>query len=228
MSAPPTSPKKSVLSVATILLAAGSSSRLGQPKQLLPFGETTLLRYAAKTALAAALGPVIVVLGAVEKQCRETLSGLPVTIVSNSNWEEGMGSSIATGMRAVGKILHRAVIIMLCDQPAITARLLRSLAEHQRSVGKSIVASHHGDNLGPPALFTADHFPQLRLLRGRHGARSLFQNQPDLSSLACPEAALDIDTENDLAFLSLASGEDKARQSGDCAHSALGTVIRGD
>lgn len=90
---------------------------------------------------------------------------------------------------------------MLCDQPAITPVMLRSLEEHQKTTGKSIVASQHGGTLGPPALFTADHFPQLRLLHGRHGAKSLFQNQPDLTSLACPEAAWDIDTEHDLALL---------------------------
>jgi molybdenum cofactor cytidylyltransferase len=190
-----------VLPVATILLAAGSSSRLGQPKQLLPFGGSTLLRHAAETALAATLGPVIVVLGAREKECRERLFGLPLTIVANPKWKEGMGSSISTGMQAVGETSHRAAIIMLCDQPAITPGVLRSLEEHQRTAGKSIVASQAGDILGPPALFTADYFPQLRLLRGRNGAKSLFQNQPDLSCLACPEAALDIDTEDDLASL---------------------------
>jgi molybdenum cofactor cytidylyltransferase len=194
-----------VLPIATILLAAGSSSRLGQPKQLLPFGRSTLLRHAAETALAATFGPVIVVLGAGEAGCRETLFGLPLTIVVNRTWQEGMGSSIAIGMQAVGESSHRAAIIMLCDQPAITPGVLRALEEQQRTTGKSIVASQSGGTLGPPALFTANYFPQLRLLRGQKGAKSLFQNQADLSSLACPEAALDIDTENDLATLPAAN-----------------------
>jgi molybdenum cofactor cytidylyltransferase len=189
-----------VLPVATILLAAGNSSRLGQPKQLLPFGRSTLLRHSAETALAAALGPVIVVLGAVEERCRRTLFGLPVIIRANLAWQEGMGSSIATGMQAVRESEHRAAIIMLCDQPAITSSVLRALAEHQRATGKSIVATQYDGTLGPPVLFSADHFPQLRLLNGREGAKSLFQNQPDLGSVTCPEAALDIDTEKDLVF----------------------------
>lgn len=189
------------LPVATILLAAGNSNRLGQPKQLLPFGRSTLLRHAAETALAAALGPVIVVLGAVEKRCRETLFGLPVTIIANPGWQEGMGSSIAVGMQTIGETSHRAAIIMLCDQPAITPGVLRSLAQHQRSTGQSIVASQYGGTLGPPTLFTAEHFSQLRLLRGDRGAKPLFENRPGLSSVACPEAALDIDTEDDLASL---------------------------
>lgn len=190
-----------MLSVAIILLAAGNSSRLGRPKQLLPFGESTLLRHAAETALASTLGPVLVVLGAVEEKCRETLCGLPVTIITNPAWHEGMGRSIAAGMQAVRESEHRATIIMLCDQPAITPDMLRSLAEHQRATGQAIVATQSGESLGPPALFTAPHFPQLRLLHGPQGARTLFQNQPALATISIPDAALDIDTEEDVARL---------------------------
>jgi molybdenum cofactor cytidylyltransferase len=192
-----------MLPVATILLAAGGSSRLGQPKQLLRFGNSTLLRHAAETALAANLGPVIVVLGAVEEKCRATLAGLPATILTNPAWEEGMGSSIAMGMQAVDDASHRAVIVMLCDQPAVTPAMLRALEHHQCSTGAPIVASDSAGVLGPPAFFCANHFAGLRRLRGHQGAKSLFQNQAVLSSLACPEAALDIDSENDLVFLSL-------------------------
>lgn len=187
--------------VAIILLAAGNSARLGQPKQLLPFGRTTLLRHAAETAVAASLGPVIVVVGAVEERCRQALLGLPVMIVANPAWEDGMGGSIAAGMSAIDETSHRAAIIMLCDQPAITPVMLRSLEEHQRTTGKSLVASQYGGTLGPPAFFTADYFPRLRLLHGREGAKSLFQDQSDLSSLARPEAAFDIDIEDDLPAL---------------------------
>jgi molybdenum cofactor cytidylyltransferase len=197
-----------VLPVATILLAAGNSSRLGRPKQLLPFGRSTLLRHAAETAIAAALGPVTVVLGAVEQPCRDTLSGLPITIVVNAAWQEGMGTSIARAMQGIGETSHRAALIMLCDQPAITPGVLRSLDQHQRTTGKSIVASQWDATLGPPALFTAEHFPQLRLLQGHQGARSLFQNPAILSSLVCPEAALDIDVEEDLPSLRLLAGEE--------------------
>jgi molybdenum cofactor cytidylyltransferase len=190
-----------VLPIAIILLAAGSSSRLGRPKQLLHYGQSTLLRHAAETGLATALGPVIVVLGAAEERCRETLCGLPVTIVANPAWQEGMGSSIATGMQILDETSHGAVIIMLCDQPAITPAMLRSLEQYQRTTGKSIVASRCGETLGPPALFAARHFPQLRLLHGAQGARSLLQREADVYSLVCPEAGLDIDTEHDLALL---------------------------
>jgi molybdenum cofactor cytidylyltransferase len=188
-----------VLPVAIILLAAGDSSRLGRPKQLLSYGSGTLLRHAAEVALAAALGPVIVVLGAVEESCRETLLGLPVTIVSNPVWREGMGGSIAAGMQAVDETSYRAVIIMLCDQPAVTSEVLLSLDGRHRTTGKSLIASQYKDTLGPPALFAARHFPQLRRLHGAQGAKSLFQNHPDPGCITFPDAAWDIDTEDDLA-----------------------------
>jgi molybdenum cofactor cytidylyltransferase len=190
-----------MLSTAVILLAAGCSSRLGRPKQLLSYGKHTLLRHAADTAVAARLGPVIIVLGAVEDECRAEVAGLPVTTVSNPTWEEGMGSSIAVGARHLDEARCRAAIIMLCDQPGITPAMLCALASDHCRTGKSMVASSCERVLGPPALFAAQHFPQLRSLRGSEGARSLFQNAADISSVACPEAAWDIDTEADAAAL---------------------------
>jgi molybdenum cofactor cytidylyltransferase len=187
--------------IATILLAAGDSSRLGRPKQLVPFGEGTLLRHAAQTALAAELGPVIVVLGAVEDQCRNALVGLPLTILVNSNWSEGMGTSIAAGMQGVSETSERGVIVALCDQPAITPAHLRSLAETQRSSGKSIIASRYAGTLGPPAFFASSRFSQLRLLKGPHGAKVLFQDSAQLTVVDCMEGAFDIDTEADVARL---------------------------
>jgi molybdenum cofactor cytidylyltransferase len=193
------SPSGVELPLATILLAGGNSSRLGQPKQLVPFGESTLLRHAAETTLAAGLGPVIVVLGAVDERCRETLADLPLTILVNSKWQEGMGTSISVGMKPVTETSNRGVIVMLCDQPAITPAHLRGLDEQGRATGKSIVASRYNGILGPPALFTAVHFSDLRQLQGAHGAKDLFRGQPNLGVVDCPEAALDIDTEADLA-----------------------------
>jgi molybdenum cofactor cytidylyltransferase len=188
-----------MLPTAIILLAAGCSSRLGRPKQLLPYGKHTLLRHAADTAVSAGLGPVMVVLGAVEDKCRAELSGLPVTIVCNPAWNEGMGGSIAVAARQLDEAQCRAVIVMLCDQPGVTAGVLCALARYHRHMDRSIVASRCDSILGPPALFAARHFSQLRRLRGSEGARSLFQTEPGTSSLVCPEAAWDIDTEADAA-----------------------------
>ncbi len=191
-----------MLSIPTILLAAGESKRLGHPKQLLPWGGSTLLRHTAETALASALGPVIVTLGAVELPCRQALYGLPVAVVTNPHWQEGMGGSIAAGMQLVTETLHRAVIILLCDQPAITPANLRALAQHQLASEASVVPCRFGPSLGPPVLFTSSHFSELRLLHGPQGARHLFQHAEAMqNAFPCAEAAWDIDTEGDLAAL---------------------------
>jgi molybdenum cofactor cytidylyltransferase len=173
---------------------------------LLPFRGKTLLRHAAETALAAQLGPVIVVLGFEDAACREALHGLPLTIVENSRWREGMGGSIAAGLQAIDESTHRAVIVMLCDQSAVTSEVLHTLDAEQRTTGKSIVASGYGGTVGPPALFTSDRFPELRALSGHHGAKSLFQDAAELSVVDCPEAALDIDLPADLARLADQAG----------------------
>jgi molybdenum cofactor cytidylyltransferase len=183
-----------------ILLAAGGSTRLGRPKQLLPWENGTLLRHAAITAVDSSLGPVVAVLGDAEEKCRATLTCLPVRTAVNSAWREGMGGSIFTGMNAFRNDGLSRVLIMLCDQPGVTAAALRALSEHQRSTGAQIVASRYSGTLGPPALFASALFPRLLGLRGPAGAKSLFGGT-DVESLPLPEAALDIDTPADLETL---------------------------
>jgi CTP:molybdopterin cytidylyltransferase MocA len=184
------------LPIATLVLAAGCSSRLGRPKQLLPYAGVTLLRHAALTALEAALGPVIVVLGCHEAECRECLAGLPVRVLSNPRFPEGMGSSLACGMQAVNEAEQRAVLVTLCDQPCVTSGDLRALAA--RLADGTIAASSYHDVVGPPALFAATHFARLRALHGTQGARALFRDQADLIKVPCERAAFDVDVESDV------------------------------
>jgi molybdenum cofactor cytidylyltransferase len=180
-----------------ILLAAGGSTRMGRPKQLLPWENGTLLRHAALTALDSCLGPVTVVLGALQEDCRRTLACLSVRVTVNEAWREGMGGSIAAGMDAFyGDDLSR-VLIMVCDQPGVTPGALRALSDHQQCTGAKITASRYSGTLGPPALFTAALFPRLLGLYGPAGAKSLFDD-PDVESLPLPQAAFDIDTPEDL------------------------------
>lgn len=180
-----------------LLLAAGSSTRLGRPKQLLSWGTTTLLRHSAETALAAELGPVIVVLGAVDEPCREALRELPVRVVGNPLWEEGMGSSIAAGMASISEADAEGVLIALADQPAVTAETMRGLAKAFRRGESSMVASAYAGTHGPPAVFAARMFGRLRGLSGKAGAKALFADG-EVTGVPCPEAELDIDTEADL------------------------------
>jgi molybdenum cofactor cytidylyltransferase len=188
-----------------ILLAAGGSARLGRPKQLLEFRGQPLLRHAAETALASQCRPVVVVLGAEAEACADVLNGLPVRIVINADWNEGLSSSIRAGIAALEseKLAVSAAILCVADQPHLTAPLLNSLIETHRATGKKIIAAQYAGVPGPPALFCASLFDQLKTLSGDEGARRVLLANPDTVALVpFPEGSLDIDTAADYAQLS--------------------------
>lgn len=180
-----------------VLIAAGESSRLGTPKQLLPWGGHTLIRHAALTALKAALGPVVVVLGAHEQGCRVALDGMPLEISHNPDWLSGMGCSIATGVRALQGNSLEAVIVMLCDQPFVNAASLRDLDSEWRRGGCEVVASSSQGVIGSPALFSSNRFECLLALAGHQGAKSILHRESNLRCIECPQAAIDVDTPED-------------------------------
>ncbi len=181
-----------------IVLAAGSSSRLGQPKQLVPWKGIPLIRHSAITAISANLGPVTLVLGAVVEPCHHALENLEITIAENSAWESGMGSSIACGMRSFTSHDLENVIITLCDLPLVTPEIYRNLLALRRSEKTEVIASHHGTAYAPPILFSENRFPLLKTLTGPEGARSLLKNENSITSMHCPEAKADVDTPADL------------------------------
>ena len=179
---------------ALIILAAGASTRLGRPKQLLPFRGRSLLRHAAETALASVCRPVVVVLGAGAEQLRSELTALPVTL--NPAWAEGMASSIRAGLGTVTSEANEpdSVVIMLCDQPLITAATLDQLVKVHRTENRGIVACEYEDTLGVPALFSRKYFPELAGLAGDQGARKIIvKHNNNLSRIPAPEAAFDVD-----------------------------------
>ena len=186
-----------------IVLAAGESSRMGQPKQLLPFRGSTLLRHAVETALAAALGPVVVVLGAEAERCRAELEGLAVHVVINAGWKTGMSGSIRAGVEELDRIEVECegVLIVLHDQPAISAARLGELVSG-RQPGDLAVGSVYDDALGVPAFFARDLFGELGRLAGRAGARGLLEaHAAQVRRFSMPEARHDIDTPADYARL---------------------------
>jgi molybdenum cofactor cytidylyltransferase len=190
--------------IALILLAAGASTRLGRPKQLLPFRGRSLLRHAAETALASVCRPVAVVLGASADRLQMELTALPVTVALNPAWAEGMAKSIRAGLKAVSSETAGAdaVVIMLCDQPLITAGMLDRLVSVHRLEGRGIVASDYEGVLGAPALFSRKYYPELGVLEGNEGARRIIvKHEDDLARISLPEAAFDVDRMEEAARL---------------------------
>jgi molybdenum cofactor cytidylyltransferase len=180
--------------IAVVLLAAGGSSRLGSPKQLLVHQGKTLLRRAAEEACGSSCKEVVVVIGREPEKMRAELEGLTVRIVENPQWAEGMGTSISAGFTGLEA---DAAIIMLCDQPRVTLRDLDVLAAAYRVKKRSVVTATYAGVRGPPVLFAREHFDALRALEGDHGARRVIAAARDVEEIPMPYAAVDVDTEED-------------------------------
>ncbi|MHA3770224.1 nucleotidyltransferase family protein [Verrucomicrobiota bacterium sgz303538] len=186
--------------IGLILLAAGGSRRLGQPKQLLAFEGRTLLRRAAEAACGSICRPVVVVLGAEYERCTQELVGLPATIVLNPHWSEGMAGSIRIGLDfLIGHAPQTAAAVLcLCDQPHLTGAILDALVSTYIATAKPIIASEYDGVLGAPALFAASFFTDLRALRGEEGARRLFKRASDeVATVSFEGGKYDVDTLDD-------------------------------
>jgi molybdenum cofactor cytidylyltransferase len=188
-----------------VILAAGLSARLGTPKQTLVYEGKTLLRNSVETAVATGFRPVIVVLGANRTVMEKELSGVTgIRIINNKDWEEGMASSIRSGVETAIQMDPEldGLIIMVCDQPFVSTALLQTLFQTQQRSGMPVVACRYRDSPGVPALFHNSFFDKLLSLKGDKGARKLLKDQADLVSLVeFPEGETDIDTMNDFTEL---------------------------
>lgn len=180
-----------------VILAAGASSRLGRPKQLLPYLGKTLVEHAARTALASGATEVIVVVGAHAQEVRAKLAGLPIRVVTNREWEEGMASSIRCGFAALGPEI-RCAIVALCDQPRITPGLLRDLVARHVETSSPVVAASYDGVIGAPCAFSRELFPELLALTGDSGARELIRSSPEpVERVEFCGGNVDIDTTDD-------------------------------
>jgi molybdenum cofactor cytidylyltransferase len=189
-----------------IILAAGSSSRLGTPKQNLTYQGQTLLQRAIQTATASACSEkIVVVLGANEGMIRPNISDQVVHITYNSHWQEGMASSIRLGITELLKLEPNVTgaILMLCDQPFVDPLLIYQLTEKKAENNNGIIACAYRNTLGVPVLFDASYFPRLLMLQGKEGAKVLIKEfYYDVSPVAFPLGAIDIDTIDDYEELS--------------------------
>jgi molybdenum cofactor cytidylyltransferase len=185
---------------AGVILAAGGSSRLGQPKQLLDWHGEPLVRHVCKRALAAGLSPLVVVTGAGADQIRDALQGLRVNFAHNPAWESGQASSVKVSVRTLPADCG-AAIFLLSDQPHVPSDLLRALVRtHAGSLNDLVAPRVHGQRANP-VLFDTGIFPQLLSLSGDVGGRSLF-SEPGRFSVSWiewddPDLLLDVDTADD-------------------------------
>ena len=180
--------------IAIVLLAAGKSSRMGSPKQLLDFHGQPLVRHAALAALGSQCRPVIIVCGAFEEMVRAALSDLPVTIAPNPLWEKGIGTSIQAGLSALPETAS-AAILTLGDLPLLTAATYDHLASLHRGTGKPIVAAEYAETVGVPVLFARSAFGDLMRLQPDQGCKGIIlRNSAEAIRMACPEAEVDVDT----------------------------------
>ena len=183
-----------------ILLAAGSSSRLGRPKQLLKFHSHTLLQHSLKIAIASNANKIVVVLGANAENIKKEIDYKNIHIAVNSRWQEGMASSIRCGINAMIEInpSMEGVIIMVCDQPHTSTILLNTLLATYQQTKKEIVASGYENIIGTPVFFHRSLFTELLQLTGDMGARRLIlQYANKVEVVPFPEGKIDIDTEQD-------------------------------
>lgn len=191
--------------IGAVVLAAGASTRMGRPKQSITYQGESLLRRAARTALAAGCQPVVVVTGANADLARSEVQGLSVEVVFNSDWETGMGSSIRTGVGSLQNADRNvtAVVLLLCDQPFVNVQTITELVIAHRSSGSPIVASEYGDGFGVPALFRRELFPELLRLSGPEGAKQIIMaHMSETTLVPFPEGAVDLDTPEDLVRIS--------------------------
>jgi molybdenum cofactor cytidylyltransferase len=183
-----------------IILAAGSSLRLGQPKQLLEYNGSTLLRNMLTQASGIQYAEIVVVTGSNSEAIEADLKQNAVTICYNKNWYQGMGSSIATGLKRLLE-LHsdlKACIFAVCDQPFVTTQVFRDILEQQTQSGKGIIASLYADTLGTPVLFSHTYFEALLNLNGKEGAKKIVENYiDDVASVPFDKGNIDIDTIHD-------------------------------
>ena len=183
-----------------ILLAAGSSSRLGRPKQLINYQGKTLLQHSIEAAQHSAADVLIVVLGCNADLIQTHIESKEVSVLVHAHWKDGMSSSMQCGLRHLIETRQvDQVVLMLCDQPFVHQGLLDQLMLDKKTSGKGIIACSYAGTVGVPALFDQKYFSELLALKGTEGAKKVILNhQEDTFLVDFPLGAVDLDTEEDV------------------------------
>lgn len=187
-----------------IILAAGSSSRLGQPKQLLDYKGKNFIQNIVKESFEFAGKATIVVSGSNSEEVFRSLKDIEVSICYNPDWNQGMGNSIKTGLE---NLLSKypeieSCIITVCDQPYVTTEIFKQLQERQQITSKGIIACAYSRIIGVPVLFTKPYFDTLLQLVEKEGAKKILSKfSYDVASITFENGAIDIDTLEDYGKL---------------------------
>lgn len=185
--------------ISIILLAAGESSRLGTPKQLLMYKDKPMLQHSINMTRTLGLETVLV-LGAYSDQILGQVDTYDIKVVQNENWHEGLASSVRSGLE--GALMANpdmeAVILMLCDQPLLTLDIIEKMIDKYLDSALPIVHCDYGKATGPPTLFHQSMFPNLLQLQGQEGAKKVVKTYTDKVALVdFADGKWDIDTMED-------------------------------
>lgn len=187
------------MNTAIVILAAGNSSRLGIPKQLLQFEGKSLLNRTIETCLLTAM-PVMVVLGAYQKEIKKSSLSRKANFVVNPNWKKGMSSSISLGLKNMLKTWPdtQQVIFTVADQVHLSTEIIKELIKTQELTKKNIVTCSYSKTTGTPTLFNQKYFEQLISLEGNSGAKEIVKkNTDDVATISFERGEIDIDTIDD-------------------------------
>ncbi len=188
---------------AILILAAGISSRMGKPKQILPFKNTTLLGWSLEQAKKSKANNVFCVLGANAKIIEKDISIYNIETIFNPNFNNGLSSSIVAGIDYLKSTDLDTVLIMLADQPNINSDYLNKLIKTSEENPSKIIASNYIDKIGVPAVFPKEYFQQLLNLKADKGAKDFLNNHQSKTIKLKPFNLIDIDTIEDYKKLML-------------------------
>ena len=175
--------------VAAVVLAAGSSTRMGRNKLLLDLGGETMVRRTVRAAIGGGVDQVVVVLGHDEPLVRAELAGLPCTLVVNPDHAQGAGTSVRTGVRQVGAVAD-ALVVVLADMPYVTAEMIATLVARYRETRAPLVVSHYGAVQAPPTLYDRALFEELLSIPSERGAKQVVRRHEEAAVvLPWPESA---------------------------------------
>jgi molybdenum cofactor cytidylyltransferase len=190
--------------VGVVILAGGSSSRLGQPKQLIKYRNKALLQNIIDHSQVLSFASKVLILGAHAEEIKKKINTGEFKVFINEQWEEGIASSIRKGvicsLENTPELQH--ILFLLSDQPFVTSQLLQELLDVHTKQGKAITGCKYHDTTGVPAIFSKQLFQELCLLKGDRGAKVLIKKYPGkVATVSFDLGSVDVDEPDDYTKL---------------------------